>query len=157
MKDYFIKIAIGGLFFCFSFVCEAQKAVLEDDVDFDILKWHFHHYPQSASKEWVLLGEQAYRAKFDFEGREIVTIYTSDGKRLSEEIDMTKDIPLSVTYYLDDKYSKYKVSDFRKITSFSDELIYYKMDIKSKERGDETLSFDESLIPIDFALISKAN
>ncbi|MEQ8473427.1 MAG: hypothetical protein RIC35_19675 [Marinoscillum sp.] len=157
MKDYFIKIAMCSLFCCSSFFCEAQTVVLEDEVAFEILKWHFHHYPKSTTKQWMSLGEQAYRAEFAFDGKEVVTVYLSDGKRLSEEVNLTKDMPLSLTYYLEDKYSKYKVADFRKITNFSDEMVYYKMEVKSKEKGDETLSFDEDLIPIDFALISKAN
>lgn len=157
MKDYFIKIAMTGFIVGLSVIGNAQTLVAEDDVSFEILKWHFHHYPQSVSKQWMSLGEQAYRATFDFEGKEVSTVYHQNGKRLSEEVDLTKEIPLSITYYLDERYSKYKVNDFRKITSFSDELVYYKMELKSKEKGEESLSFDEHLIPVDFALISKAD
>ena len=153
MKPNIVKLVIGAFLFGVASFSNAQ-VLTEDDIGFEILKWHFHHYPQSERKQWNKVGEHALQAEFTFNNKDYKTTYLSDGVRLSEEMDMTKEVPVSITYYLDEKYDKYKVQSFRKITVFQDEQVYYAMSIKSKDKGDETLSFDEHLIPVDFALIS---
>lgn len=153
MKGYFVKLVITGFLFGIISVCDAQ-VIAEDDVSFEVLKWHFNHYPNSESQGWYQMSEVTLRASFAFEGENYNVVYTSSGTRLSEELDMTKSVPLSVVYYLDDKYGKYKVQEFKRITNFNDEQIYYIMDVKSKDKGEERLSFDEHLIPVDFALVS---
>ncbi len=153
MKPNFVKLVMAFFLFGVATFCNAQ-VLTEDDIGFEILKWHFHHYPQSISKQWQKLGDQAIQAEFTFNNKDYKTIYLLDGIRLSEEVDMTREVPVSIEYYLDEKYDKYKVQYFKKISVFKDEQIYYSMSVKTKDKGEETLSFDEHLIPVDFALIS---
>lgn len=153
MKGYFVKLLIVGCFFGMVSMAEAQQ-MEEAEVPFEILKWHFNHYPNSESQSWQNLNDHALVAEFTFKEGSYRTVYLMDGKRLSEEMDMTKNIPLSIQYYLDDKYGKYKVQNFTKVTNFSEEQTYYTMGLKTKANPEEKLSFDEHLIPIDFALIS---
>lgn len=153
MKPNFVKLVMSALLFGTALFCNGQ-VLTEDDIGFEMLKWHFHHYPHSVSKQWQKIGEHAMQAEFTFNEKDYKTIYLLDGTRLSEEVDMTKDLPLSIEYYLDEKFGKYKVQSFKKVTVFKDEKLYYSMSLKTKDKEDETLSFDEHLIPVDFALIS---
>lgn len=159
MKGLIIKLIITG-FSCFLFcgyLPAQQKVISEDDVSFEVLKWHFHYYPKSESLQWVELGEGLLKSRVNFEGKIVSTIYNTSGRRLMEEVDLTNDVPVTITYYLDDRYEKYKVQSFVKLTDFAQERVAYRMSVKSKERGVENLEFDENLIPVDFALVSKAN
>lgn len=133
------------------------QAVQEKDISFDILKWHFHHYPQSVSSGWKK-GENATRiAFFEHEGEEYKVVYKENGQRVSEEMDMIDRVPVSVIYYLDENYGKYKVNEFLKVTDFDTDDVHFRLEVKSKERGAEVLKFDENLILIDFTLLSKAD
>ncbi|RED92813.1 hypothetical protein [Marinoscillum furvescens] len=153
------RLIISGFsFLLFSSVVYAQHTTIsEDDVSFEILKWHFHYYPKSESLQWVELGEGLLKAQVAFEGNVVSIIYNVSGKRLMEEVDLTDNIPVTVSYYLDERYEKYKVQSFIKYTDFSQDRIAYRMKLKSKQKGAEDLEFDENLIPVDFALVSKAN
>lgn len=153
MKPYFVKLVIAVFFFGVASLSEAQ-VITEDEVDFQILKWHFHYYPNSETVKWQKMGDHALQVSFGFEEKIFNTVYLTDGTRMSEEVDLTKEVPVSVQYYLDEKYGKYKVQEFKKVTSFKDDQIYYAMSLRTKDQGEESLSFDEHLIPVDFALIS---
>ncbi|WP_421894238.1 hypothetical protein [Marinoscillum sp.] len=155
----FIKFAIGVfVFVIISFTNTHAQLVNESDISFDILKWHFHYYPKSETKQWINLGEDTYTVSFVFESLDVSVVYDSRGKRIEERVDVTNNIPVSLVYHLDDHYEKYKVTRFEKVTKFKqDNSVGYEMKIKSKEKGDEQLYFDQNMVPIDFNLISKAD
>lgn len=159
MRQIFVRLLIAGCICCNGYFGAAQEVTVdESDISFDILKWHYHHYPNSTMSAWKIVDQGAYyKADFVFNGFDVVTIYSSEGKVLVERIDMAKNVPISLIHHLDGIYEKYKVKEFDKITDFTNETVYYEMNIKSKEVGEETLNFDEHLIPVDFNLISKAN
>ncbi len=153
MKCNLTKTVMGFLCFGLTYICSAQS-LPEDEIGFEILKWHFNYYPKSETKQWVKLEDEILQAEFVFQGKNYKTTYLTDGARLSEEVDLSKELPLTIKYFLDERYEKYKVQYFNKIVVFKNELTYYTMSVKSKEKGEETLSFDEHYVPVDFALIS---
>lgn len=153
MKSYFVKLVIVMLLLGVSRIGDAQ-IINEDEVGLQVLKWHFYHYPNSETLKWKRLEENSLQVDFIFEEKNHQVIYLADGIKSIEKIDLSNDVPISVQYYLDEKYGKYKVQDFVRITDFEDDQMYYLMSLKVKDKGVETLSFDEHLIPVDFTLIS---
>jgi len=128
--------------------------VAEEDVSFNILKWHYNYYPNSESKQWYTMGEGAYQVELFFEGKDMTITYTAEGKRLEEMVDLTKNVPVSVSYYLDEKYGKYKVIEFVKITTFDDDHTGFRLKLKSKDFGDDLISFDQNLVPVSGELLT---
>ncbi|MEO9473947.1 MAG: hypothetical protein ABJG41_00365 [Cyclobacteriaceae bacterium] len=141
------------------FATAQTRAISEDDLEFNFLKWHYAEYPKT-TVSWESLrigGEEFFRGTFDFEGYEMRVLYKTDGRMLQEEADLLKNVPVSLLHYLDDFYLKYKVMSFTRITDFQSDDISFKMEIKSKENGIEILEFDKNLIPIDSELVSGSN
>ncbi|VXD19841.1 hypothetical protein [Marinoscillum sp. 108] len=158
-RGYFIKLIIAVFFLvAISSTDTRAQLVSESDISFDILKWHFHHYPKSETKQWLDSGEDTYTVSFVFESMDVSVVYDSRGKRIEERVDVSNSMPVSLVYHLDDQYEKYKVMRFEKVTKFKqDNSVGYEMKIRSKEKGDEQLYFDQNMVPIDFNLISKAD
>lgn len=149
MKIAFVAILIFGVESVFS-----QSPLTEDQVDFNVLKWHFHHYPKSITQQWSDLGEGVLKADFTFNDQTVSTTYTSSGKRVEEQIDISKDVPVSVTFYLNERYDKYKVLQFVRVTNFATKEIRHSLQLRTKNQGDIFLRFDENLVPIETELIS---
>lgn len=151
MKKYkTLMIAVFSVFtIAISQQASAQQTILEDDVSFNILKWHFHHYPQSTTSQWYALGEGLLKVECVFGNNQISVLYNPKGNRLTEEVDMTKSLPVSIEYLLDEKYEKYKIQDFIKVTNFESEMIIYNLTVKTKERGVINMKFDEHFVAID--------
>lgn len=154
MGHYFAKIIISGILLLCMWPLGAQERVVDEtEISFTILKWHFHHYPMSETEKWIVAGD-TYRVYCVKDGVELVVDYNESGNRLKETADLTREIPVTLTYYLDNKYSKYKIQLFERKTDFRDDSVKYEMLVKSKERGDELLHFDGDLIPIGDKLIT---
>lgn len=150
------RIIVIFLFSGSAFLVKGQS-MPESEISFDILKWHFHHYPNSVHSGWKKGDHDTRIAFFQYQNDRYQVVYTTGGKRLVEEKDMIKEVPVSVSYYLDEKYTKYRIDEFVKVTDFTTDDIHYRLRVRSKENGDEVLNFDENLIPADFTLISKAD
>lgn len=123
----------------------------EDDLDFTVLKWHYDLYPKTVSV-WEVLnidGVESYRAKFNFKGYPVSAIYNSNGKLISEETDLTRNVPVSLVHYLDESFDKYKVLSFVRITDAESESVSFELEIKSKQKGVQIIVLEENLIPLD--------
>ena len=159
MERLITKFLFFGLLAVGCLVSRAQvKEVSEDEISINILKWHFHHYPQSTSNVWKVINDgKLFESDFIFEDKAYYVTYSAKGKVLTEVVDLSDEVPVALLAQLDEQYEKYKVNNFERITNFADETIFYKLEIKSKENGQEELNFDKDLIPINFNVLSKAN
>ena len=160
MASRFRELTIFAILLITGVFATAQtRAISEEDLEFNFLKWHYAEYPKTVVS-WESLsigGEEFFRGTFDFEGRETIVLYKTDGRIIQEEADLTKNVPVSLLHYLDDFYLKYKVLSFTRITDYQSDDTSFKMEIKSKENGIEILEFDKNLIPIDSELVSGSN
>ncbi|MFY0599535.1 MAG: hypothetical protein JXR03_07670 [Cyclobacteriaceae bacterium] len=162
MRSVFRIIAISGLLISFLSESDSQiKVILEDDIDFNVVKWHYIEYP-NAHATWeeisINAGAKLYRAEFEFEGHPRRVIYNSQGIRMQEEANLTKNVPVSLLSYLDDIYLKYRILSFTRITDFRlEEKVTFKVEVKSKSNGVEILEFDKNLIPLDSVFVSGSN
>ncbi len=155
-------ILIVAILFLISLPSISQVSdIVEDDIDFKLLKWHYSKYPKTTAM-WKVLKVQGqpdvYQANFVFQSYQTIVLYTHEGEIIEEEVDLSSNVPVSILAYLDDFYLKYKVNSYVRITDFkSDSEVTYEMKIKSKERGVELIEFDSNLIPIDNDLVSRSN
>lgn len=137
-----------------------DRAITEDDIGFEILKWHYHFYPNNSNSTWRIVGrgnDELYRADFEFEEQEITAFYNSEGEIVSEEIDLRDKVPVSLIHYLDDLYPKYKITSFLKITTVTgnmEKTIVHELGVKDKEHGNFILRFDKDLIPFPDNLLT---
>lgn len=149
-----MKIAFVAILLFSAQVSFSQSAITEDQVDFNILKWHFHHYPKSTTQQWYDMGEGVLKAEFTFNDLPVSTTYNSAGKRIDEQMDITKEVPVSVSFYLDERYEKYKVQQFVKSVNFTTKEVRHILELRTKNQGIVFLKFDENLVPIESELIS---
>jgi hypothetical protein len=135
--------------------------IAEDDIDFTLLKWHYSKYPKTTSTWRVLKisGEaDVYQANFVFESYSTIVLYTAKGAIIEEEVNLSENVPVSILAYLDDLYSKYKVTSFiRKINYKAKNEVIFTVELKSKEKGIERIDFDYNLIPLNSHLVSESN
>lgn len=162
MSNVFIKTAIALFLFHGSYGAFAQGVhILEDDIDFKVLKWHYDKYPHTTT-EWKVVavkgkGER-FLASFAFNSLPTKVLYSENGVRIIENSDLTKNVPVSLIHYLDDMYAKYKVLSFTRLTRFEpEEITSYTMEVKSKEAGLQVIEFDGNLIPLDSILVRREN
>lgn len=156
------KLLIAGFLLFYGNELRAQeKTFTEDAMSFEILKWHYHYYPNSSNNVWKQIGQgknMLYRCDFQYKGDNISAYYKNGGTLVSEELDMKEKIPISLVHYLDDRYDKYKVVSFMKVSTFlsaNQKEVVYEMDVRNKEHGTFTLNFDENLIPYPDNLLSE--
>lgn len=125
-------------------------AVEESSLDFTIVKWHYTYYPKSVTESWILTadqkGNQVFRVRFSFEGYGYEVTYTPDGARIDEIQFLEKNIPVSISHMVEDNYAKPKIRSFQRFSDFKNEEVSFEMEIRTKDKGDLKLFFDESLI-----------
>lgn len=125
-----------------------QIEIEENDVDFNILKWHFHNYPNSQTIQWFEMGEGSYKVVFNFNDSKISTYYMPDGHILSEITDLTDQIPQTLLFYAEERYPKSKILEYAKHIDFTINKTYYQLFLKLKDKKSILLRFDENLTPI---------
>lgn len=139
-------------FSCLNLLAACQvRELQEEDLDFNILKWHYNHYPKTLVS-WEHLksnDSEVLRAEFIFKGYPTIAFYTSNGELISEEVDLSKNVPVSILHYLDETYEKYRVISFLRITDVKTANVSFQLEIKSKKEGYRIIGFDDHLIPKD--------
>ena len=139
------------------FVSAQSRVVLEDELSLEVLKWHYFRYPKSVVSQWSIVEREEaplFEGVFEFGGYETVAVYDAEGIIVEERLEMENSVPISLVHYLDDIYSKYKITSFLKIEDFVKSEVKYQMALKSKEKGEEVIEFDKNLIPFESNLVS---
>lgn len=127
-----------------------ERKVSEEEISFDILKWHYSSYPKCTGSQWAILeveGQNFYRVSFNFQGQDYQAEYDQNGMVVREIINMDDKIPVSIAHRLE-TYEKYKVNSFIKVSDMRAQKIIYKLDIKVKSEGQKVLWYDENLIEV---------
>ncbi len=136
-----------------------QQNVSESEIDFSVIKWHYHEYPKSSNVVWNIFvspeKETVYRASFEFKGREMTACYDESGELLTEYEHLDDELPISIQYYLEGEYRKYKVISFVKQTDFSTQDIWYTLQVKTKDQGEQQIELDKNLIPFKTELLTR--
>lgn len=145
-------ILLGCLF---NVVFAQQTVVVEKDLPFEFIKWHYHYYPNATTNKWTrtaLNEEVLYIAEFTFEEKEYVTMYKESGVREQERITLDEDelAPL-IFNHLEDSYDKYKVVSYAQINEFTDKytaVTKYQLEVKTGN-GTEILWYDKYHMHLD--------
>lgn len=134
-----------------------ERNVPEEEMSFDILKWHYSTYPNSEENKWTEINkdENYYRVRFKFKGHSFLVEYDSKGIITHEVVDLEDNIPVFIAHELD-KYDKYKVNSFLKISDRKENTVMYKLDLKIKSEGQKVLWYDENFIQIPTTDFSKS-
>lgn len=159
MNTHISKIAITALILLIGFGAFSQGAIIpEDEVSIDIQKWFYLTYPNSEQLKWTDMGVEpkVYKVEFLFENEEYVVHYDDQGYRKMEQKKLSSDLPLAITNYLYDLYPKFKVNAYYQIADIPKEKIRYKVQVKTKDKGKETIFFDQDYTPFETNLVSNA-
>ncbi|MBV6647698.1 MAG: hypothetical protein KI790_19725 [Cyclobacteriaceae bacterium] len=131
-------------------IAQTESSVLEDELSIHILKWHYEKYPLSTST-WTKFidedGKLRFQAKVLLEKEKYIATYNTRGNIILEEQLFGKDVPVSISYFLDDNFDKYRIGSFSRVTKFLEQRVEYVLDLKLKT-GDLTLKFDEDMNPL---------
>lgn len=125
-----------------------EISVSEDEISFEILKWHYSNYPKNEANVWKVLkvdGTDFYRVNFKFEDRNYQAEYNENGDLTHEVIDMEDEVPVSITSELE-VYEKYKIDTFQKISNMKEARVVYKLEVKVKSEGRKVHWYDENYI-----------
>lgn len=141
--------------FTISMSLAQSQSLKEDDLSFEILKWHYAYYPHT-TVEWSQAGSE-FIAEFEEENNGYMVRYNAEGNRIDEVVEMRKNIPVSASYLMEDRYGKHQVLEFRRYTTYSTKMVTYRAKLKTKDRGQLILTMDEHLTPLDKSLLSSSN
>lgn len=127
------------------------QSVLEDDLPFTFLSWHYNNYPESQENQWTRIeknGEELLFVDFQFEGRNHAVTYRTNGRRVKARLkyDM-KEVPEIVDAFLIEQFEKYKITEFMKTDVYEGPLIadfFYSARVKVKKEN-HVLYFDKEL------------
>ena len=139
----------------------AQDEIIpEESIDFSIKKWFYSQYPKSTEVVWSKVGsaatEEIVQVKFYFEEQNLIVVYNVEGIRILETREI-KDAPISLINHIYDNYEKAKIKSIKKRVDFLSDRITYEMDVKSKAKGLESLTFDEEFNLMVSDSISSSN
>ncbi len=158
LRKFGISLIVCILVGASQFAVGQARVITEDELGIELLKWHYTRYPKSVASQWSVIegrGEAPlYEGVFSFGGYETVAVYDSEGVIIEEQVEMKDAVPVSLLHYLDDIYSKYKITSFLKKEDFIKSEVKYQMALKSKEKGEEVIEFDKNLIPFESNLVS---
>jgi hypothetical protein len=160
LRKFGISLIVCILAGASQIVVGQSRVVAEDELGMEVLKWHYTRYPKSIVSKWTVEekgGTRFFEGVFNFGGYETVAVYNERGVIVEERIEMENNVPVSLVHYLDDIYSKYKITSFLRKEDFVKSEVKYQMALKSKEKGEEMIEFDKNLIPFESNLVSGSN
>ncbi len=127
------------------------QTVLEDDLPFSFLTWHYSAYPGAENNQWTKLeknGEELLFVDFLFEGKNLAVTYKTNGRRVKARIKYDeKDVPDIINGFLTEQFVKYKITEFMKTDIYEGPNVsdfFYSARVKVKKEN-HVLYFDKEL------------
>lgn len=149
----FKSIFFTLLFACSGIIVFSQGVVLsEDEVLPHIVARHYADHPGSLAVGWQQIemeGANRYMATYAEDKIRRETIYNKSGRPLFESTIHEGDLPLMMSYYVEDRFGKFRVVEFKSTKDLSNEIMRYTLVVKAKEYGELELAFDNEMNPIE--------
>lgn len=126
---------------------ETITIIDEGDVPAVVIVKHFRKYENCQVMEWAektgIDGHKRFVALFNYQGNKGEAVYLSNGRVEEETQYFDKIMPAHIYNYVSRSYDKFKFVGVKKVENFANEMTYFVVQVKSKEKGIETFYFDE--------------
>lgn len=151
-------MSFKSIFFTLFFTCSGiivfsqGVALSEDEVPPHIVARHYADHQGSLVVGWQQIemeGTNRYMATYAEDKIRRETIYNKSGRPLFESTIHEGDLPLMLSYYVEDRFGKFRVVEFKSTKDLSNEIMRYTLVVKAKEYGELELAFDNEMNPIE--------
>lgn len=146
-----IVLSISVVFYNFMSYSQGSTTIAEDDVPIKVVACHFSQYDGSTVLAWTQIYNEVdikYSALINHGGTRKEVIYNQYGRIIQEMI--TKDkIPVMLVSFIEGKYEKYKILEFKSVKDFDKAQMQYQVRVKTKEHGEFALQFDDQFEPVN--------
>ena len=128
--------------FVFCAIKSNAQTLLEDDLPFTFLSWHYSNYPGATENQWTRIeknSEEYLFVDFTFEGKNLTVTYTPNGQRIKARTKFNlKEIPGGVDNFLTGRFDKYKINEFMRIDLYEGSKVsdlFYSTKVKVKKEN----------------------
>ncbi|MEQ8581066.1 MAG: hypothetical protein RIC30_05165 [Marinoscillum sp.] len=153
-----LPMSFKSIFLILFFACSGvtvfsqEVALSEDEVPPHIVARHYADHQGSLSVSWQQIemeGANRFMAAYAEDKVRRETIYNKSGRPLFESTIHEGDLPVMLSYYIEDRFGKFRLVEFKSTKDLSNEIMRYTLVVKAKEYGELKLAFDNEMNPIE--------
>lgn len=153
--DMKVRAAIYSFLILLVFLSFSQDVAYlpEGEVPPKIIVKHYSNYDNGLKPRWFQFeanGAERYGVRFSQNQVEREVIYNQYGRAVQES--MIRDaIPVILADFIDGRYEKFKILEFRSVKDLEQEVMQYEVMMKTKMHGEFSLRFDNQFMLMDNA------